>query len=330
MPNDIADHREEFLDKIIDSIAEPIFVKDDKHQWVLINKAFCDFLGYKREDLIGRSDFDFFPKEQAQVFWDKDEEVFKSGLENSNEERLTNAQGLVHTIVTKKTLYIDKKNQKFLVGIIRDVTEQKKSEQMLKDSNAQLQRSLVGTADALATALEKRDPYTAGHEKRVAKLAATLAGKLGLDQDRIEGMRITAFLHDIGKIVVPAEILSKPSRLNEYEYSIVKTHPEVGFDILKRLEFKWPIAQIVLQHHERLNGTGYPNGLKGEDMLLEAKILAVADVVEAMVSHRPYRPALGVDKALEEITLNRNILYDGAVVDACVKVFKEDNFQFDK
>jgi len=193
-----------------------------------------------------------------------------------------------------------------------------------------LQRSLVGTADALATALEKRDPYTAGHEKRVAKLACAVAAQMGLPQAQIEGMRITAFLHDIGKIVVPAEILSKPSRLNEYEYSIVKTHPEVGFDILKRLEFSWPIAQIVLQHHERLNGSGYPNGLKGEAILLEAKILAVADVVEAMVSHRPYRPALSVDKALEEITQNRNILYDGAVVDACVKVIKEDHFQFDK
>ena len=328
MPNDFND--DNFLEMIISSIAEPIFVKDEKHSWILINKAFCDFLGYKREELIGKSDFDFFPKEQAQVFWDKDEEVIKSGMENSNEERLTNAQGVVHTIVTKKTLYIDKKGQKFLVGIIRDITKQKESEEKLKISNTQLQRSLVGTADALATALEKRDPYTAGHEKRVAKLACAVAAQMGLPQAQIEGMRITAFLHDIGKIVVPAEILSKPSRLNEYEYSIVKTHPEVGFDILKRLEFSWPIAQIVLQHHERLNGSGYPNGLKGEAILLEAKILAVADVVEAKVSHRPYRPALSVDKALEEITQNRNILYDGAVVDACVKVIKEDHFQFDK
>jgi PAS domain S-box-containing protein/putative nucleotidyltransferase with HDIG domain len=318
-----------YLDKIINSLSDPIFVKDEKHRWVLMNNALCDFLGYKQEELIGRSDFDFFPKEQAQVFWDKDEAVFGTGKENANQEQITNANGAVRTIVTKKTLYIDKKGRKFLVGIIRDITDQNKVGDSLKESYEKLQRTLIGTADALATALEKRDPYTAGHEKRVAQVACAIAAELGYAQDQIDGIRITAFLHDIGKIVVPAEILSKPSKLNEYEYSIVKTHPEVGYDILKGLEFPWPVAKIVLQHHERLNGSGYPNALSGADMLPEAKILAVADVVEAMVSHRPYRPAKTVDEALQEITQNRGLLYDPKVVDACVTVFREKHFTFD-
>jgi HD-GYP domain-containing protein (c-di-GMP phosphodiesterase class II) len=149
-----------------------------------------------------------------------------------------------------------------------------------------------------------------------------------LPQDKIEGIRIASLVHDIGKISIPSEILSKPSKLSEIEYRLIKNHSQIGYDILKSIEFSWPIAQIVLQHQERLNGSGYPQGLKGDDILLEAKIIAVADVIEAMSSHRPYRPALGINKALEEISINRGILYVPEVVDACIKLFKEKDFKF--
>jgi PAS domain S-box-containing protein/putative nucleotidyltransferase with HDIG domain len=317
------------LSKVMNAVADPIFVKDRYHKWVLLNDAYCKFMGYKREELIGKSDFDFFPKEQAEVFWARDEIVFNEITTDSNEEQFTDAGGVVHNILTKKTLYVDAQGEKFIVGIIQDITQQKVTEESLLESYRKLQRTLEGTANALATALEKRDPYTAGHEKRVAKLACAIAEEMGLSKDAVAGIRVTAFLHDIGKIVVPAEILSKPSRLNEFEYSIVKTHPEVGYEILKELEFPWPVAQVILQHHERLNGTGYPKGLNGESIIKEARIMAVADVTEAMCSHRPYRPSLGIQKALDELKQHSGTLYDPVVVDACIAVFTKQNFKFD-
>jgi PAS domain S-box-containing protein/putative nucleotidyltransferase with HDIG domain len=319
----------EYLGKVMNAVADPIFVKDRYHKWVLLNDAYCDFMGYTREELIGKSDFDFFPKEQAEVFWARDEIVFNELKEDSNEEQFTDARGILHIILTKKTLYVDKQGEKYIVGIIQDITQQKVTEESLLESYRKLQHTLEGTANALATALEKRDPYTAGHEKRVAKLACAIAEEMGLSKDTVAGIRVTAFLHDIGKIVVPAEILSKPSRLNEFEYSIIKTHPEVGYEILKELEFPWPVAQVILQHHERLNGTGYPKGLNGESIIQEARIMAVADVTEAMCSHRPYRPALGIQKALDELKQHSGTLYDPAVVNACIAVFTKENFKFD-
>ena len=208
------------------------------------------------------------------------------------------------------------------VGIVRDITERKKNVQ-------KLQEALNKTIEAISLMIEMRDPYTAGHEKHVARLACAIAKEIGFSEDQIEGIRVSAFLHDIGKIVVPSETLSKPAKLNEYEMGIVKTHALAGFDIVKSIEFPWPVSQAILQHHERLNGSGYPNGLKGEEIALDARILAVADVVEAMINHRPYRPALGIDKAMEEITQGRGVLYDAHVVDACVKLFTEKGFQFE-
>ncbi|MGA7678435.1 MAG: HD domain-containing phosphohydrolase [Dehalococcoidia bacterium] len=177
---------------------------------------------------------------------------------------------------------------------------------------------------------ETRDPYTAAHQQRVAQLACAIAREVGISDDRIEGLQVMGNIHDIGKVTVPAEILSKPGRLNIYEFGIIKTHPGVAYNIVKGLEFPWPVAQAVFQHHERLNGSGYPRGISGDDIILEAKILGVADVVEAMASHRPYRPALGINKALEEISQNRGILYDASVVDACLRLVAEKGFKFNE
>lgn len=191
-----------------------------------------------------------------------------------------------------------------------------------------LEKALEGTIQALSLTLEKRDPYTVGHQRRVAQLAVAISRQMGITEDQIKGIHIAGIIHDIGKIYIPSEILSKPGELTDIEFSLIKTHPVVGNDILKNIEFPYPIAQIVHQHHEKINGSGYPSGLLGDKILLEAKIISVSDTVEAIASHRPYRQALGIDKALEEISINRGTLYDADVVDACLKVFKEEGFKF--
>lgn len=198
-----------------------------------------------------------------------------------------------------------------------------------REENARkLERAMESTIQAIATTIEARDPYTAGHQRRVVHLAAAIARELSLPEQRIIGVRRGAEIHDIGKIYVPAEILSRPGRLNAVEFSLVQVHPQVGYDIIKEIDFPWPVAEMILQHHERLDGSGYPNGLRGDQIILEARIIAVADVVDAMVSHRPYRAALGVDAALEEIERHRGVLYDAAVVDACLHLFREKSFVF--
>jgi PAS domain S-box-containing protein/putative nucleotidyltransferase with HDIG domain len=210
-----------------------------------------------------------------------------------------------------------------------DITARKKAEEELKRSFEQQKIAMEGTVRAIAYTVETRDPYTAGHQRRVTKLACTIGEEMELSKDQIEGLRMSGELHDIGKIQVPAEILSKPGKISEAEYAIIKTHSQVGHDILRTIEFPWPVARIVLQHHERIDGSGYPSGLKGKDILLEAKILAVADVIEAMATHRPYRPALTIEEALDEISKNKGKLYDSEVVDICLKVFKEKKFKFE-
>ena len=216
-----------------------------------------------------------------------------------------------------------------VVYLCRDITERKQAESSLREGLIKLRTTLKASIDALASAIEMRDPYTAGHQERVTRLARAIALEMGLDKERVEAIEIAGVIHDIGKLYVPAEILSKPTKLSDLEYSMIKMHAQVGYTILSKIDFPWPIAQIVHQHHEAINGSGYPQGLSGKDILLEAKILCVADVVEAMSSHRPYRPALGIQAALAEITQKRGILYDREVVDACLKLFREKNFKFE-
>jgi len=201
-------------------------------------------------------------------------------------------------------------------------------EERIRKKTSFLEKSLKGTVNALAVTVEMRDPYTAGHQRRVAELACAIAGELGFSKNQIEGIRVMGFLHDIGKIIVPAEILTKPTSLTDYEYSFIKAHPKAGYDILKGIEFPWPVALVIHQHHERINGSGYPSALKGDEIIMEAKIIAVADVIESMASHRPYRPALGIEKALHEIVEKRGVLYDNDVADASIRLFREKAFQF--
>ena len=209
------------------------------------------------------------------------------------------------------------------------ITERKQAEEELKQYSERLQELIEEVTQAIALTTELRDPYTSGHQQRVTLLACAIAREMGLNKEVIEEIRVAGTLHDIGKIHIPSEILSKPGRLTEIEFNMIKTHSEAGYNILKMIEFPWPVAPVVLQHHERTDGSGYPSGLSIKDILPEARILAVADVVEAMSSHRPYRPALGIDKALEEVSQNRGILYDPGVVDACLKLFAEERFEFE-
>jgi putative nucleotidyltransferase with HDIG domain len=210
---------------------------------------------------------------------------------------------------------------------LKRVIKERKTNQELKESLKRMNDIVDGVINSLSSTVDARDPYTAGHQKRVAQLAVSIATAMALSQTKIASIRMAGILHDIGKIAIPAEILSKPSTLSDIEFSLIKTHPQVGYDILKNINFPTPVAKIVHQHHERLNGSGYPLGLSGEDILFEARILTVADVVEAMSSHRPYRPGLGIDKALAEIQKNKGEFYDPDVVDACLTAMSE-NFKF--
>lgn len=216
-----------------------------------------------------------------------------------------------------------------LVDSIGIALNRKQTEKKLQESLEQLRRAIETTIQVLVLAVESKDPYTAGHQKRTANLARAIATEMGLPSERIEGIRMSGAIHDIGKISLPAEILSKPTQLSAIEFSLIKNHAQMGYDILRNVESSWPLAEIVHQHHERMDGSGYPRNLKGEEILLEARIMAVADAVEAMASYRPYRPALGIDAALEEIEKSKGVLYDRVAVEACLKLIREKGFLLD-
>ena len=226
----------------------------------------------------------------------------------------------------KQRLVIE--NRRLYEAAQRELAERKRAEEETKRYSEKLQELIEDITKAIALTTELRDPYTSGHQHRVTQLACAIAKEMGLHREKIAEIRVAGSLHDIGKMYIPSEILTKPGRLTEIEFNMIKTHPRVGYKIVKTIEFPWPVAPIVLQHHERIDGSGYPSGLSAKDILLEARILGVADVVEAMASHRPYRPAIGIDKALEEISQKRGSLYDSEVVDACLKLFIEKGFKF--
>ena len=253
--------------------------------------------------------------------------------------QVTAAQRKAEKEVKGKTIELEKQFKKSeeqriaTLSVLSDLNETTKELHLeineRKQAEEKVKKTLDATIETVSKIIEVKDPYTAGHQQRVSQLTTAIAKELNLSPDKIEGIRIASLIHDIGKISVPTEILSKSIALSNLEFSLIKEHSQTGYDILKPIDFSYPVAQIVLQHHERINGTGYPNNLKGGEILLEAKIMAVADVVEAMSSHRPYRPALGINKALEEISENRGILYDPKVVDVCLKLFKKKGFKFE-
>lgn len=230
-----------------------------------------------------------------------------------------NLEGLVR----ERTAELEQSNER----LRREAGRRKRAQQELQESLENLRRTIGGAVLAIARTVEKRDPYTSGHQQRVAELSRAIGRELGLPEDEVEGLYIAAVIHDIGKIALPAEILSKPSQLNSIEMSLIQGHAQAGFDILRSVEFPWPVARIVLQHHERIDGSGYPQKLSGGEILLEARIVGVADVVETMASHRPYRPSIGMDKALEEIEAHKGTLYDPAVVDACLSLVRAKHFE---
>ncbi len=316
--------REEWLATILKGINDGIIVTDDKGKITFINPSAQTITGWKEPEAIEQP--------LDRVFNLKEKIDYEPGtmLSNLEEVSLITKTGLEIPVELSLAPLTEEKSQLAgLVIVFRDVTARQQAERELQESWAKLQRTLKGTIQAISTTIEMRDPYTAGHQRRVAQLAEAIAREMNLAEVKIEGLKFAAQIHDIGKIYVPAEILSKPTKLTELEYTIIKTHPQAGYEILKNIEFPWPIADIVLQHHERLNGSGYPAGLRNGEILLETRILSVADVVEAMSSHRPYRPSFGLDKAMEEISLNSGILYEPEVVDACQRLFLKGTFSFD-
>jgi PAS domain S-box-containing protein len=227
----------------------------------------------------------------------------------------------------------NKREEEFLCAVadmLAGIIKHKQAEDEIRQNLHNLREAIEGSIELTALMVEAKDPYTAGHQRRVSILSCAIAKEMDLSEEQIEGTKIAGLIHDLGKISIPSEILSKPGRITDIEFSLIKNHPQIGYNILKTTKFPWPIKQIVLQHHERMDGSGYPSGLSGEKILIEARILGVADVVEAISSHRPYRPALGIDKALEEILKNRGILYDPKVVDACLNLFTKKGFKFEE
>ena len=317
---------EEKFRTLFDSAADAIFIHDLDGNILEVNEVACERLGYKKEKIVNMTLADIDRPKQAVGTPKRIEELYQRGqifFETAHEHK----DGTVIPIELSSRI-IDYEGKPVALSIARDITERKLAEEERKQNFERLRQSLEETVNALASAVEMRDPYTAGHQHRVTSLAIAIAEEMGLSKEKIEGIRMAGVIHDVGKIRVPAEILSWPGQLTEIDFNLIKTHPQVGYDILKRIELPHQVTKIMLQHHERMDGSGYPEGLKGENILIEARVLAVADVVEAMASHRPYRAALGMEKALEEISKNKGILYDAKAVDACLKLFVEKNFKF--
>ncbi len=326
--------REQWLFTVLKSIGDAVITTDNKGAITFMNPIAEKLTGWKQKSALDN------PLN----------EVFKTKRQNSGKQFKISVTRVVEgkdSTLPDDVILISKKGEKTSVnfrvapisdgkgstaGVVltfTDISSRKKTEEQLKLSWRKLKQVMEATVEAMASTVETRDPYTAGHQRRVTKLACVIAEEMGLSKRRIEGLRMAGELHDIGKISVPAEILSKPGPVSEVEYNVIRTHPQVGYEILKNIEFSWPVAKIVLQHHERMDGSGYPHQLQGDKILLEARILAVSDVVEAMAAHRPYRPAHSLEKALEEISRNKGRLYDSQVVEACLKIFKDKGFTFE-
>lgn len=291
------------------------------------DRQLTSITGYSREELESKPFHSIIhPEDLGDVLDRHARRIAGEDIPSVNNFRIITKSGETRWVEANTILFEWEKKEAEL-AFIKDITVSKKAEIEINNTLAKLRKALEGTVMTLAIASEVRDPYTAGHQKRVADLAGKIAVEMNLPDNDIDGIRMAGLIHDLGKIGNPADILSKPGRLNQIEYNLIKTHCNIGYEILKKVDFEWPVADIVIQHHERIDGSGYPRGLKGSEILIEARIMAVADVVEAISSHRPYRAALGMDAALEEIRKNRGVLYDETAVDACLRVI-EKGFKF--
>jgi PAS domain S-box-containing protein len=316
----------------IENAVDGIFQITPEGQIINVNPALGRMMGYNTPEELGEGVADIWKQgcvdPEDRVRFEKILE--EKGIVQGFETRRYRKDGSIIWVSTNARIVRNKAdNVVFYEGTVQDITARKTADENLKHNAERLRNALVGTIKALSLTVEARDPYTSGHERRVSQLARAIAQDMALPNDTIDNIRMAGIIHDIGKISIPAEILSKPSKLTDTEFRLIKAHSQSGYDILKDAELPHPIAEIVLQHHERLNGSGYPQGLENKQILLESKIIAVADVTEAMASHRPYRPALGIPAALEEIEKNKGILYDKKVVEVCSRLFKEKEFRFE-
>lgn len=330
------------LADIIDFLPDATLVIDKEGKVIAWNRAIEKMTGVKAEAMLGKDDYEYavpFYGERSPILIDlalhsqaemesKYSTIQRKGEILSGESYTPNLpSGNMHLSATASVLSGEKGEIIAAIECIRDITERKQLEKDRQRSFEQLRESLGGTVQAIASLVETRDPYTAGHQRRMADLSCIIGAEMRLSKNRLDGLRVASTIHDIGKISIPVEILIVPRKLTDIEFNLIKMHPQSGHDILKDIEFPWPIALMILQHHERMNGSGYPNGLTGEILLLESRIMMVADVVEAIASHRTYRPTMGIAPALEEITKNRGVLYDPEVVDICLRLFNEKGYR---
>jgi len=319
----------EFNERIVQSMIQGVVLEDADGYLTFVNPAAAAMLGYSPQELVGRHWTTIVPPDQHPSVQAANERR-RHGEAGRYELQLIRKDGRGVPVLISSSPRIEEGRFAGTLVIFTDITERKRAEEELRRSFERLQRTFEEAVHALASAIKIRDPYTASHQQRVAQLAYAIAQEMGLPEEQIKGIRVAGLLHDIGKIKIPAEILSKLGGLTEHEYGLIKAHPRLGYEILKTIEFPWPVAQIVLQHHERMDGSGYPQGLLGEEIMLEARILGVAEVVDAISSHHPYRPARTIDEALDEVLRNTGVLYDAEVVNACLTLFLEKKFKFQK
>ena len=318
---------EEKYRRLLDGLSSDYFIyhHDIEGIFTYISPSVSKLLGYSTEDIKKHYSIYFTDNPINQLAKDNTNKALQGEEQQSYEVEVVAKNGKFHLLqISERPLFDEDENVIGIEGIAHDITAQKRLEKLEHESNDKIHKSLVDAIGAIAITVEKRDPYTAGHQQRVAKLAVMIGRKLGLSNEKLEGILLGATVHDIGKITIPTEILTKPTKLMDIEFELIKNHPQQGYEILKDVEFPWPLGKMILQHHERIDGSGYPNGLKADEIIIEAKIICVADVIEAISSHRPYRAALGLELALEEVKKYRNILYDASVVDAAIEVMNEN------
>ena len=293
------------------------------------NLTAATLLGVARGALVKQPITRFIFKQDQDLYYKHLKQLFESGEPQACELRMVKMDGDPVWVGLEATVSQDAGGMPVCRAMLSDITERKQAEEELQRTLDSLRKAVGVTIQVMVSAVETRDPYTAGHQVRSANLARYIAAEMGLPQEKIDGIRMAGSIHDIGKLSIPAEILSKPTKLSEIEFSLIKEHARQGYEILRNVESPWPLAEMVYQHHERMDGSGYPRNLKGDEILMEARILAVSDVVESMASHRPYRAGLGIEAALEEIEKNRDIFYDSAVTDACLRLFREKGFKLE-